>query len=95
MFKELKEIMFKELKESVRMSHQIKTISKENYKKRTHININPNIKKELQRNSLVVHWLGLSTFIAAVQAQSLVGNWDSTSHVVWLKKKKNLVQQLK
>ena len=81
--------MSKELKENVRMSHQIKT------KKRTNININPNIKRELQRNSLVVHWLGLSTLIAVVWAQSLVGNWDSTGHVVWLKKKKNLVQQLK
>ena len=81
--------MSKELKESVRMSHQIKT------KKRTNININPNIKRELQRNSLVVRWLGLSTFIAVVRAQSLVRNWDSTSHVVWPKKKKNLVQQLK
>ena len=47
-------------------------------------------KKNLTGNSLAVQWLGLGTFTAGAQVQSLIGELRSTNLVVRPKKKKDL-----
>ena len=46
-------------------------------------------------NSLVVQWLGFGAFTALAQVQSLVGELDPTSHMVWEEKRKKLTQHCK